>query len=210
MIAGVRKKVCAFAALTCCGIFVAATLGFGEEQRSMRFRGYGKYSKNFKILCEKIAKDGRVEVMYHLFDVGADRERSDCIACKPLMKTFAIACKPKLKWEALGKQEKVRREREPTLEVLDMISRIFIAIAQDEQVNRETVKAIHVMGELLRDRVERTEADYEYSTILAEYIEAPFAELERVMQKAERKAAEESGEVAGNEAVSGPRVDELF
>ncbi|MCB0335716.1 MAG: hypothetical protein KDD62_05400, partial [Bdellovibrionales bacterium] len=171
-----------------------------KDQRPKSFRGYTKMRSQFVALCKALKNDGRVEMIQERI-YPHQQKRDDCIACKPLMKTFNKACtlglKTKKKKPRRGKkvvEDEVETEKElsdseifkqrlPSLSVHTMLSEIFSDIVDEPALAEESFQAVKVLAEILKPTDENTAAEREYLSSMLTFIEGPFRPLAHEQEK---------------------------
>jgi len=148
--------------------------------RQQRFRGYNAYRSQFRIICTLLAEDGRLEAMHELFTRGLnDSSEDNCRHCIEFFRAFSRPCTPRPRFTRPGTDNtEPLRFREPNTKAIDAISRLFIALADDREVNTETAEALGILLNKI-EQEEGTSAERDYFAILAAYMKAPFRRLLR-------------------------------
>lgn len=195
--------------------------------------GFSGYSRNFKMVCDGLARDGRREVFgVHLEYAIAELE--DCSACKSLLRSLAGACKVKPKKEELpatptpdpeaeeddaeeaeaettkestptpvAASKKIFAQREPSVALIDAVSQLGIALAADPKRAPVGRSTMEMLTSIMRDPEDLQPGEAEYLDILAEYFLAPFK------HSAENTAVVDGSKIEEGEAPK-PSVDDLF
>lgn len=156
------------------------------KKTKVKFRGYGKYRKDILHLCFALYRDGR---SLEVSDLGGEFKKGvkECPACKPFYRAIFADCKkkPKVKneikkssEESSGEEAQVlepKPQYEPSPEVLDIISRLYMTLLEDTHEVDLHIQAADHFSEQLRVRNGKlsTAAENYYDT-LATYILAPF------------------------------------
>jgi hypothetical protein len=180
------------------------------------FKGYGSYRFHMKSICEAIKADGRMEKFFVQLDsISAGDET--CAACRPLIKPMAEACRP----PKVGKKAKegaqptaTPKQREPHFEVAVLTLGLSKSLAADTEIRFETLKAIRKLVALLRSPEDKTAAERDYFSLLADYFEGPFNGV-AYLEKHHAPSAGESSSAGGEapetqEGTPVPKLDELF
>ena len=165
----------------------------------------------FKALCDATAKDGRKEALFGMLDVNAYKDES-CVACRPLLKTFAAGCKagfvkaPK-KGEPVATPTSIPKQREPNLEAISYASTLFTLLADDAKdlgFGEEMLGAMHRLTAVLTAKEGRTIAEQEYYSLISHYANTPFQTLTKALQ-AQKQELPKFGEQE-----RGQSLNELF
>lgn len=197
-----------------------------RQAKSRSFKGYAKWKMDFHSLCEELVLDGRFDQLFRIIEANNQKD-PNCKACKPLFYTFHGACKshvkkakpaPKKKPKPVeeGEEEVLepeatptplpKKQREPNLAALEIASRIFSDIAEDEASLNEHLAAVKKLTDALLSPQDKTAAEKEYFAILAEYISAPFGEDLKKIKPAH--AADKKKELSPEE--KSKKLDALF
>lgn len=86
-----------------------------KQKRKIPFKGYGKFARNFKELCDGIRADGRDKVLHDLLQPYLEQDE-ECLACQPLFKSISFNCKPKKLKETKPKRKKGEEGETPAEE----------------------------------------------------------------------------------------------
>lgn len=166
-----------------------------EVRKPLKFRGLSRYVKDFRVLCDQIARDGRREEIYEMLRARDVRD-SECPACKALFNTMSRGCKPgRTRSRSVSKQgeeptEKIVRQREPRLSVVTLAVDIFTALRDEGEHNQLLLQAVQKLADALRTDPIGV-VSREYYDILAEFSFSPFQELawshERELARAQKQ-----------------------
>lgn len=169
------------------------------------FRGYGRYQGLFQAVCTELRSDGRSQKLYDISASAADVKEDDCMACRPLLKSFAVACKPtgSRKSKTLTP---IPPQREPRAAALVTVSKLAETLVQDDATIKETLKAAEKFVQLISVKEGFTPGERDYFAILAEYFDRPFRIKRKTMQDAEETIEAPAG-LTPSPAVP---LDEMF
>lgn len=194
------------------------------------FRGYAKYKEEFKNICDALYLDGRLTTFLKIVKSLSERDPT-CVACRPYMLSFSTACSTViLKKEKLAAKKKKAKphveegaeenpeatpeptatplpykQRDPSTELLHAASTLGNRIIEDEDITRESIKAVQRLAFSLRTKsLLSSKSETEYMDTLAEYLYAPFAKAALIQ---ETEDSEESAETQDEPEIS---VDDLF
>lgn len=191
--------------------------------------GFSAYAKGFRSICSAVEKDGRLEVFSKHIEY-ALAELDECAPCKAFLRSLGAACKIKPKKEAKKSETaepeatpeessepaavtpvptvvptpKYLPQREPSVELIDAVSQVFIRIALDEKRAPFAAQTVRGLVSMMRDPEELKPGEVEYLDILSEYLLAPFSKVEvsESAQPAEESEVQPTGE--------SQKVDDLF
>ncbi|MBX7139264.1 MAG: hypothetical protein K1X83_14915 [Oligoflexia bacterium] len=199
----------------------------------------GRRHSDFVALCKALQLDGRDEALSLLMDANAYKDekclacrpllRAWALACKPKAKTSkkekptsvpeaaaapgaeagAAAAEPTATPTPEPTPTRIMKQREPNTQVLDMISRLFNALADDAVKSDQFAlvrQGLDKMLLVLRAPDSKTAAEHEYYSYLADYAESPFKARER---EGLGSTPEPEPQIGGEEHAK-PSVDSLF
>ncbi len=170
------------------------------------FRGYGKYRESFGALCAKIDQDGRRDKIYEILSSATGKDEA-CVACSPLIKMFAASCKPARQTKKAPEPGKKKyKQRDPHVQVLEGITKISSAMADEKDIFMESKKAISKLTALLRNPENKSEGEKDYFSVLADYFQAPFDAAFELMAKEGKVSSEQAPSVKTPEV----NLEELF
>ncbi|RMD87721.1 MAG: hypothetical protein D6808_00945 [Candidatus Dadabacteria bacterium] len=162
--------------------------------------------RDVKKLLSLIKEDGRIDKLALIFRRLFKLRQNECSTCKSFFNKFYSLSKEYIKkgsdkasLSSNKKQEKKtedtstdtthttrnnskgndatpNKEREPSIEVILMVQKIFLRLALSSQAQK-LVEPVDYLLEELRDPKFKTAGEKEYFSILAEYIEAPFNQV---------------------------------
>ena len=187
----------------------SAEQGIVEESApapKLKTPNFGRFKRQFSQICDAVNEDLRREKLYELLFSISERNE-ECVACRPLINTFAAACKPAVvkqkkekkkpeaQADAESEDEKSTQEettesptptpslrtkqREPHAAVIALVSELFQEIAASEENQTEVVKAVDVLARALSGHPSFSAAERGYFSIIAEYLKAPFEAMPR-------------------------------
>ncbi|MBX7143063.1 MAG: hypothetical protein K1X79_01295 [Oligoflexia bacterium] len=169
--------------------------------------GFSAYAKGFRLICTLVEKDGRLalfssHIEYALVELEECAPckallRSFGAACKIKPKEQKKEAKAEAAQEAEAAvpdaatetlvaptvaptpnvAAKFPPQREPSVELLDAVSQLFIRIANDEKRAPYAAQTLRGLVSLMRDPEELKPGEVEYLDILSEYLLAPFSHM---------------------------------
>jgi len=169
--------------------------------RQQRFRGYNAYRRQFSTICEYLARDGRQEAMHELLEQGLELSgENSCRNCIEFFRAFSRPCVPRPRFIRPGEAAEPGsvKYREPNTKAIDTISRLFIALSEDEEVANETAHSLQYLLELIDTGAARTPAEQDYFLIVAAYMRAPFETLLNMENSIVRPAEIEEDDTSSN------------
>ena len=138
------------------------------------FRGYGRFQYLFRDFCRLLRLDGRADKLFEITDSAAVRD-SACLACQPLMKSFAVACKPAAsRKRAKETPSAVPAQREPRPDVLVSATKLASSLAEEQGTLAETRRAMDRLVALLRSSEGKTVGERDYFAEVSHCLEKPF------------------------------------
>ncbi len=200
------------------------TLSKHSIKKKGPFKGYGKYFSSFKLLCDAINQDHRVDILVKNAKEFSDRD-PNCPACRPFMQAITTNCKffPKKETSSKKIKEKSQKDIEqddPNLEpqtptampiipqidpsalVIDRAVKLFESIALDEDIREPTKQALNKLKFVLFDKTRSTNTSRIYYDTLFSYIYLCFDQ-----HKNSKQAIQDNGY---NNSDSLANVDSLF
>ena len=179
----------------------------GTNQTKRIFKGYGRFKKEFQDMCSKLRADGRSDRLSEMLSQSLPAQ-VDCRSCAALFKSIYSACKPpkvRLK-TGESRPSPPSKQREPSVEVVDSVSRVFSAMAQDPDLKMYAAPAVRRMKQVVLDTTGKTRAEIDYYGIVMEFAAAPFKEI---TPEGDENAQKEGGAAAPEPAKS-VDLKELF
>lgn len=165
-----------------------------EEVEEKPYKGFRRMKRDLEDMCEFLKLDGRAELLYRLADARR-KEKNISKTTDSFLKIIRRECKPRLFRSSRDDDEKVYKQREPNVMVLDQASRIFRELAAEKEFIEQIYEAVSLLIEDLREEEGKTAAERDYADILAAFIESPFTWYKRKLAAEKRSRRQ----IQGNE-----------
>ena len=151
-------------------------------------------------LCKVIDEDARGDSFYQII-LHLNQRTPLCPGCKPFFAQFDGACKKKKQLFKIKKQKKegeespspsptpvrVFKQREPNAAAIDLISRIAVALYENDSQRDENSLVVKKMVRAIAELGDgNSQGDKEYFDILVSYLNAPFEEYLEARSRSEQ------------------------